>query len=363
MLAYNKTQLDNLEIVAATETASKQQLITVDEKDIIIAAHPVKLYSPNVFMRIGIFILTVIIAGFSLGLFALMMLSGSSESAFGGLLVFFAVVSYAGAELLIKEKQHYKSGADDALIYFSSICLFSAYILLNHSGSSERTMAVIVIVLGVFLTLRFADMLATAAAFGGIMYLLYVFSYSPWLIMAASLGIYLLALNLKNKYYENNAIVLQSLALLTLYAAGNYYIVRELSEQNQPIFWVSTVLIPLAYLFFGIYRKDRTLLRTGLILVAAMVFTIRYYHSIAPLEVAMTIAGVGMILVAYILIRYLKTPRNGFTSEEVDDDQAAAVQLESLIIAQTFNKVGAPPKDGFEFGGGDGGGGGATGGY
>ncbi|SHL21143.1 hypothetical protein SAMN05444266_102463 [Chitinophaga jiangningensis] len=363
MLAYNKTQLDHLEVVAATEQAFKQQLITAEEKDAIIAAHPVAFYTPNFFVRLGIFILTAIIVGFSLGLFTLMMVHGGSDNAFGGLLVFFGVISYVGAELLIREKHHYKSGADDALIYCSGICIVSAFIMFNHGGDSERGIAVIVTMLGAYFSLRFADMLATAAAFAGVIFLLFSFSSSPWLIMAASLGIYLAACNLKNKYYENNAMVLQSLSLLTLYAAGNYFIVREVTEQSQQIFWVSTVLIPLVYLFFGIYRKNRTLLRSGLVLVAAMVFTIRYYHSIAPLEVAMTLAGVAMILIAYILIRYLKTPKNGFTSEEVDEDQAAAVQLESLIIAQTFNKVGAPPKDGFEFGGGDGGGGGASGGY
>jgi uncharacterized membrane protein YgcG len=139
--------------------------------------------------------------------------------------------------------------------------------------------------------------------------------------------------------------------------------VREVTEQDQPVFWITTVLIPLIYIFLGIYKKDRILLRAGLILVAAIVFTIRYYHSVAPLEVVMTFAGIGMIAIAYFLIRFLKTPKNGFTSEEVDEGEMDALQLESLVIAQTFNKAGAPAKDGFEFGGGDGGGGGASGEY
>ncbi len=362
MLAYNKSQLDNQEIVAATEKAYNKGYISAEERNGIADAHPVELYSPNVFMRVGIFVLTMIIAIFSMGFFGLIRLSGTaSEGTFRGLLFFCGMVSYAAAEWLVKGKHHYKSGADDALIYFSSICIFFGIIFGTHYENEIRTAAPVIAIIGAYLSLRFADMIATAAAFGGSIWLLYSFVPNPWVIMVVCLGIYLLAVRLKYKYYANNALVLQSLSLLTLYAAGNYFVVRELTETTQSIFWVSTVLIPLVYLALGIYRKDRTLLRIGLLLVAAMVFTIRYYHSIAPLEVAMTFAGAGMIVIAYVLIRYLKTPKNGFTSEEDDEDETGALQLESLIIAQTFHK--SAESDHINFGGGTGGGGGASGDY
>ncbi|RAJ88104.1 hypothetical protein CLV59_101869 [Chitinophaga dinghuensis] len=362
MLAYNKTQLDNQEIIAATEKAYKQGYISAEERNNITEAHPVELYSPNVFMRVGIFVLTMIIAIFSMGLFGLMLLSGNaSEGTFRGLLFFCGIISYAAAELLIKGKHHYKSGADDALIYFSAICIFYGVLLGTHYENEIRTSALVITIISVYISLRFADMIATAAAFGGLMWLLYSFIPNPWVIMIVSLGSYLLAVRLKYKYYASNALVLQSLALLTLYAAGNYFVVRELTGRTLSIFWVSTVLIPLIYLFLGVYKKDRTLLRIGLLLIAAMVFTIRYYHSIAPLEVAMTFAGAGMIAIAYVLLRYLKTPRHGFTSEEDDEEQTGALQLESLIIAQTFHK--SAESDHVNFGGGTGGGGGASGDY
>lgn len=359
MLAYNKTELDNLEIATAAEKAFKYQYISAAERDSIIAAHPAKLYTPNIFLRIGIFILTTIIAAFSLGLLALMSLNQRTDEFFSGLVLFFGIICYAVAELLIKEKHHYKSGADDALIYFSFACICSSIILLTHYEDKERLMALIAAVLGVYFSLRFADMIVTAVAFVAVMYLLYVCLPNPWVMMILSLGIYLLSIRLNNKYYTNNIIVLQALSLLTLYAAGNYYIVREVTEQSQDIFWVSTVLIPFIYLGLGIYKKDKTLLRIGLVLMAAVVFTIRYYHSIAPLEVVMTLAGAGMIAIAYILTRYLKIPRKGFTSAEDDDE--LVLQLESLVIAQTFHKTGAPAEDHFKFGGGTGSGGGASG--
>jgi hypothetical protein len=66
------------------------------------------------------------------------------------------------------------------------------------------------------------------------------------------------------------------------------------------------------------------------------------------------------------LIRYLKTPRHGFTSQEGSSKHLLEnLHLESLLIAETFGGptvVKAPTND-FQFGGGSGGGGGGGGEY
>jgi hypothetical protein len=121
-------------------------------------------------------------------------------------------------------------------------------------------------------------------------------------------------------------------------------------------------LIPAAYLFKGIQKKDVILLRTGLILVAGIVFTIRYYYHVAPLEITFTISGIIMILIAYIITRYLTPSKFGYTHAEPNDPELAGLlQLESLVVAQTFHQTPAnEPEKRFDFGGGSGGGAGAT---
>ncbi|MGB4844736.1 MAG: hypothetical protein WBP16_09735, partial [Ferruginibacter sp.] len=199
----------------------------------------------------------------------------------------------------------------------------------------------------------------------------------PFIIMAASLIVYFMAVPAKKEllHYGNCLLMVEIAALLCFYAAGNYYTVRELSNSMfdlylQPgesipfgwIFWIFTVLIPVLYLVIGIRKKDAVLLRTGLILFAAIVFTVRYYHSLLPVEVIMTIAGIVLLVLAYGLMKWLHKPVYGFTSRDISSGNTMGkLQIESLLLAQTF-KPGAD-MDTPKFGGGDFGGGGASSDY
>ena len=137
--------------------------------------------------------------------------------------------------------------------------------------------------------------------------------------------------------------------------------------QNIPfawLFWIFTVSIPLVYIARGIQKKDVVLMRMGLIFIAAIVFTVRYYYHVLPAETAMMLGGLIMIAIAYSLIKYLKEPKYGFTDEEQSNANSfARKQIESLIIAETFGqtKIETNTGNATEFGGGSGGGGGAGG--
>lgn len=377
MIAYNKQQLDSREIVLEAEKAFRKKLITPEELGNIKAAHPVDLYTPNMYLRIGLFILSLIIGIFSYGFLCLSMLSGASENAFIGINIFFAIGSFIVLELLVKEKKHYKSGADAALMWMCGGALIGAVILFAE-GTAPVTTGIFVFVVSMWFFLRFADQVMGWTAQLALLFILIEMLQSlrltlPFVIIGVSLGMYWclgrLARQELFRHYKSVMRGMQALALLTLYAGGNYFVVRQVNEawfglSGLPmgwIFWVLTVAIPLLYLFLGLSRKDQVLLRVGLILVAAVVFTVRYYHSVAPLEVAMTVGGSVMILFAYFIIRYLKVPKHGFTSEE-DDEKGTleALQIESIVISQSF-KTGAPGKDRFDFGGGGASGGGASG--
>jgi hypothetical protein len=103
------------------------------------------------------------------------------------------------------------------------------------------------------------------------------------------------------------------------------------------------------------------LIRVGLLLVAAIVFTVRYYYSIWPMEVLMAVGGIFMIGLAWVLIRYLHEPKHGFTYKETDSRHVMdKMNVESLVLAETFSQVPAA-EAGTKFGGGSFGGGGSSG--
>jgi len=127
------------------------------------------------------------------------------------------------------------------------------------------------------------------------------------------------------------------------------------------LFWIFSVFIPGFYIFMGIQKKDAVLIRVGLLLVVAVVFTIRYYYTVLPLEILMTTSGIILIAIAYALIKYLKQPRKGFTYAEVADRSFSdTLNLEAIAIAETFSQPQHTTNDRLS-GGGSGGGGGGTG--
>ncbi|WP_346320715.1 hypothetical protein [Chitinophaga sp. YIM B06452] len=387
MIAYNTTGLDNAMINDQSETELKRGNITATEMAAIRTAFPEILYTPNFFIRIGLFLLTVVIAICVLGLMMLVMMAGINETTAGGMLLFFGVCAYAFLEMWwIKDKDHFRSGIDDALIWISGASVLTGFIVLLNLDTATSICCLIICVIAAWMTIRFADMLMALTAYiSGIAFVFFFgFEHSalaadlmPFIIMAASLGAYLGFSRLSGKYayrhYENCLDALRSASLITLYLAGNYFVVREVGasmlHKTGPVpfgwlFWIFTFAVPALYIYSGIRRKDRILLRTGLILVAMVVFTVRYYHSLMPIETAMVLGGVLLIATAWIVIAYLKRPRHGFTYEadETGEEMAGLKAAEAVIIAQTFHKT-PQPDDSFKFGGGTGGGGGASGEY
>jgi hypothetical protein len=163
--------------------------------------------------------------------------------------------------------------------------------------------------------------------------------------------------------------LIEIVSLLGLYAFGNCWFIKEMGAELMGaraagelifagwIFWLTTMLIPVLYVWIGIKNKDRVLIRAGLLLIALMFISFRYYYPFASVAGTMALAGGLLIMLSWVFSRYLSTPKNGFVAYQTVADPA--VQIESLVIAQTFTP--APVND--RFGGGSFGGGGASGDY
>lgn len=386
MIAYNTTALDNKDVLEQSGRALKRKLISKEEFDIVSAAHPVNMYSPNLFIRIGLFLATAVIVSMSFGLFALFL--GGMLDSDGVVAVMFGIFGigvYAGLEFMIQKMRHYRSGVDDALMWISVSML--AGDLVFYFGMSELIGSVTIFLFALVAAIRFANSVMSAVAFLSFLAVLF-FAVTPFgavakitlpfLTFAVSTVVYFIARSKRNngawRHYRYCILMIEFLSLIAAYASVNYFIVRELSvamfdlPENTTItgswfFWTATFLIPVIYIWRGLNTKDALILRTGLLLSAAAVFTFRAYFSLAPVEQVMTGAGIVLIFATYLIIKYLRKPRKGIIDELPDNTVSEDdLHLEALVVTETF-KPETIAEQGFDFGGGSTGGGGASGRY
>ena len=96
--------------------------------------------------------------------------------------------------------------------------------------------------------------------------------------------------------------------------------------------------------------------------MVAAIATFRYYYHLLPTDIMLTIAGALTILIAWLTIRYLATPKHGFTYTDPGEKVLLDyLRIESLITAEIVSdRPSAPTHDDSRFGGGDFGGGGAS---
>lgn len=393
MIIYNNSWLANLLIREEAEKARKAEAISIDEQKKIADKYPVGFYTPNIFIRIGLFILTCVIVSFSVGLLV-MMASNMDIIDTWGFSLFIGIITYIALEVMIKSNNHFKSGVDDALIWISAGFILTAFILLQPNINNDfpySRISLFIFLLALYYSLRFTDVLMTAVSLIALIATVFIvwkdlFSWGmltmPFLIMIVCSGVYFLSKQGVGKkstlYYTNCLYVVQIISLLVLYLAGNYFVIQTLSIPTNsiflgdakqipvpfaPFFWTWTLLLPIIYIYFGLRKKDIILLRVGLILVAAAAFTFRNYYHVIPIEGVLCIAGIIILCICYGVMKYLKPPKHGFTYEDLEQDNFMdKLKVESLIVSETFSGPQVPA-DNTRFGGGDFGGGGASGNF
>lgn len=387
MIIYNHTSLVNLHIQQQVEKAHDAHLITAPELNNIKEKYPTGFYTPNLVIRIGFFILTLIGCLFT-GLLLSLMLNETHITDHPVWLLLLGLGTYAILELVVKEKRLFKAGIDDALIWQTAALLTVSFIWAMGDKNKEYLfLSGFVLVLSLYFALRFADTLMSVIACLSFLALIF-FAWSkagtigeatmPFVIMFFSFLIFYgsgrAEKDARTISYHNCLNCIQVLSLLTLYAAGNYFVVSMLSsllhdlpsDTNTPLlfswfFWFWTMLAPFVYVWLGIKNKSLLLLRVGLLLAAIAALTFRLIFHVLPTEYALVLSGTVLLAITIALIKYLKTPKNGFTyTQRGSRHWANNINLESLIVAQAAQ---TPAPDTERFGGGSFGGGGSSSDY
>jgi len=386
MIAYNAAGLDNRFARNTAEEAEQENLISAEEHSAIRTNVPELFYSPRFFARLGFFILTLICLSFCGGFFALI----TSLDGVGRFVVqtfLLAIGCFAGLEWIIRTRLHLRSGVDDAFLYSAFGLTIGAFYLIKYD-MPPLSQSFLFLVISTACVIRYADRLLAIVAFGASLSLVFFTGLKigpvgkalmPFILMAFAALIYFF-INAYSKrktlrHYAPVFYVLKIAALVCLYAAGNYFVVREANHQMSGnsygpsaeipmawLFWIVTVTLPVLYIWLGLKRKERLFLITGLILVAATAFTIRYYHGFLAPEWALVLSGLSLLFVAIATMKYLKIPKAGITAAKQGNDPLVGLsQLEALLIDETLGQAVPAATPQVMFGGGSGGGGGAGG--
>lgn len=388
MRAYDEHKLTNTVLIEETDTFLNANFITQEQSDCIKKNLPVFKSQTNLLLRLAFFVLgsllytsicgTISIIGMQIG-----------ESYFRFCFYLFAIIGWGATEFLAKE--NYRNyGVDDAFILGSILNL--AIAIGINSETFELLIAFIVSIYSFFLYKRLIHTLSllvfclatTATIFYALLEIGTIGkTILPFVTLIFAVVCYFFTkrklTQLDELYYYKGLVIANSFYLILAYLSCNYFVVRELSSEllginlkpNQDIpfalfFYFFTITVPIVYTMTALKTKDRYLLWIGALCIGFSIFTIRYYHSILPVEVAMTLGGILLFTIAYFSIQKLKNKTSGITFQEDKLTQKNnLINTEALLVTAAF---GIKPETKIEdspmkFGGGDFSGGGASGSF
>lgn len=384
-IAYDTKELFNLHIVKEARHWCSEGFITKENLAAIQAKYPSKLYHPNLAIRVLLFVASFIAVSGAGGLMFIM-IDGASQAGVGIFLIVFGVGSLFLAEkVFIVNNSHFRSGVAEAGAY--SACGYLIFGIGLLTDENEHVLLLAGVVVLAYMSIRFLDLLCHILGILTLAALIFYECYQlggifqqiiPFVIILSFSAVYGLARRVRknDEYYlwEDNLRLTEFLSLLIIYAGGNYLVVRECSIELLDLSLLPGEDIPLAFFFYaftaisplilnyrGVTLHNIGMIRIGIVTLAFSVVTFRYYFSIAPPEVALTVAGLIVLGVAAWLFNYLKVDRSGFTREKLLSRQWVGNEVTAFAVSQTMGGNVTKPDESFKGGGGSFGGGGASG--
>lgn len=331
---------------------------------------PYPFYSPSLFIRIGLFVLTLFIVLLVFGLLWLLAGMPSSDTVFAVLSFLVCTMCVGSAEYFSRKKKHYQSGIDEGLQLAGVVLATAGFSMLMHLPSWAT--ALIAGLFSLLFFLRFINVLLAGifvlccfvflAEFSGTVFPAFVYSL-PLMLIAAG-GYYFLMSQLKAipVFYADGIKICRYCLLGCVVFFGNYVCVAEPGDffAVNPfaafVYKVTTVAIPLVLLYYGVVKKDIVALHVSMVAVGYAVYSVFEFANATHPFVWMAVGGLMLIIISALLMKWLKVPRGGFVYKRIGNEKAR----EWIEILAAANAPAAEASAATEFGGGDFGGGGAS---
>lgn len=387
MIVFNRNKLQNSVLTEEADSLKSAGFIGKEQLDFIKKELPVLNSHKNILVRIGFFLLGSFLYSSICSAVSLLGLA-AIERTWEIFPFVFGIIGIAGSEFLAK-KDYYNHGLDDAFI-LGTILNFGAAVTITTDFHYVLPVSIVVTVISLIMFLRYIHLLSALLFYLALTITLgyAIFEYLeagqailPFFMMLYGAGTYFLCKKLNKDliepYYSNGIRLIKSVSLILFYLSGNYFIVREFSasllntyyEISPEIpfaffFWAFTFIVPVCYFLYSLKSKDRIMLWISFLAIGFSFYSFRYYHSVLPIQIALTLGGLILFGIAFFFIRKLKTKESGLTFKpDKISNSNTFLNAEALIIASTFGmkpEVKAPDSP-MEFGDGGFSGGGSGG--
>ncbi len=387
MIAHDKNLLNNLSLIKEANSLQTGGFISKEQNIIIKKNLSSFKRHDNILIRSGFFLLGSFLYISICGAFSLMGID-SGQNFWNICFYFFAIIGFVGSHILANQK-YYGHGLDDA---FNLGALLNLAIAMGISTNSyEIIIAVFIAIASLLIYLRFIhlpSLIVFCLAFSAVLfYGMFEFgtigkTILPFVVMLFSAGLYFFTKkiinSLRKNFYYKGVLLANNFCLILFYLSCNYLIVRELSimllgnkihsGKDIPFaffFLAFTVIVPIVYLIQALKTKNRIMLWISFLAVGFSIYTIRFYYSVLPVEIALTLGGLILFTIVFFLIKKLKDKENGLTFKpDRINNSNAFLNAELLIVASQFGlKPEAPIESPMEFGGGGFSGGGSGSSY
>ena len=347
----------------------------------------------NIFLRIVLFLFTLLIVGAAVALFFVAFLPRSAEQTTGVFLLMFAALSYAAAELAVSQFRLYRYGIEEALAAGSVALLCVGIQAVARPAGTDFLVPAAGVIVSLWIWHRFRLTYAFPAAM-----IFFAWLASDWtsshtaqhVIVAATYAVGLAAVvairpRHRFTYLDEEYSIAEGLLWLGIYLAINLLLssvelfgrwggVPTTAEFSRPFYWTTWVLtwgLPPIVLVRGLRGKDRFVIAAGAIVAILTLATNKPYlgwqrHTWDPI-----LLGALLIGVALVTRRWLAAGpggiRRGFTAQRLSGKDkrwmSAGVSALGLVTPSTVTPGPQPESSDVHFQAGESGGGGASSDY
>ncbi len=352
------------------------------------------LRTANIFLRLVLFLFTLISVAAAAALFWVVFLSQTSEQTDGIFSLIFAAACYAAAELAISRLRLYRFGIEEALAVCSVIFLCVGIWASFFSGNSPKQF--LVPAAGALFSLwiwhRFGLWYAFLAAMVFALFLpgYWTSSHSAHHVIVAAfyamglIGVVAVRSRHRFGYLDDAYSLAEAFLWLGIYLAINLKLsslnlpsqwwsggTRAASEFARPFYWTTWVLIwclPPVVLARGLRQKDRFVIAVGAMVAILTFVSNKPYlgwprHTWDPMLLGILLTGVALFIPRW-LARGPTGIRHGFTAARLSGKDkrwmTPGSALLGLLSPQSITPSPQTSNSDFHFGGGSSGGGGAS---